>query len=200
MGRAMRWRKTEMDHRRLLLVGVLCFAAPVAFISFALAREHAAATGWIAMFCILALGYGLLAIIVVSSARSGSRAVRETSSAHPEAVLVCRALDEQVRPRGVRTLVAGSPGIMLVRGRGRGITPLWTIAWSEVAYADTGAERFKTGNKPALRIHTTAGHTKVLGLVSGYGLRNSPEQAEAAVGIVNAHRTSQPVRPPVLPQ
>jgi hypothetical protein len=196
----MRWRNADVDYRRLLLVGVSCFAVPVAFMSSVLAQEHAAATGWIAMFGILALGYGLLAIIVVSSARSGSRAVQETRSAHPEAVLVCRALDEQIRPRGVRTLVAGSPGIMLVRGRGSGIKPLWTIPWSEVAYADIGTERFKTGIRPALRIHTTTGHTKVLGLVSGYGLRNSREQAEAAASIVNAHRTPQPVRPPVAPQ
>jgi hypothetical protein len=176
-----------MDRSRAIVVGLICFAVPIVLISAVLAAQRSSAASWAAVFVVLIVGYGLLVSVVVLSSRSGTRGVLATRAAHPDALLVCRALDEQVRPRGVRTLVVDGTGISLVNGRGHRLKACWSLEWNDVAAAEASAANFRTGNKPALLIHTTVGQTKVIGLVSSHGLRHSPEETRSAAALITSH-------------
>lgn len=172
-------------HGRVL--GVLFFLPGPVLLSIALAVDGAPVGAWIVLFAVLAVGYGVLAGLVAGSRRSGTRAVTATRAAMPDALLVCRAIDERVRPRGVRLFVIDRIGIMLANGRGTRIKPVWRLPWEQIGSASPTQARFRSGSKPALRIQASNGETKALGLVTGYGFTHSIELTESAAELINRH-------------
>jgi hypothetical protein len=115
----------------------------------------------------------LLDLILVSAyilvARSGAKAVRETSLALPDAYLVCQATDTNPSyhlPAPMQLVVQPS-GVSLWNGRGTKFRPVWELAWADIAAADVieHTEAHTSGTRPAVRIARTDGQSKLLVLV-----------------------------------
>jgi hypothetical protein len=115
----------------------------------------------------------LLDLILVSAfilvARSGAKAVRETSRALPDAYLVCQATDTNPNyhlPAPLQLVVQPS-GVSLGNGRGTKFRPEWELTWADIAAAEVieHTQTHKSDTRPAVRITRTDGRSKLLVLV-----------------------------------
>jgi len=115
----------------------------------------------------------LLDLLLVSAfilvARSGAKAVRETSLALPDAYLVCQATDTNPNyhlPAPMQLVVQPS-GVSLGNGRGTKFRPKWELAWADIAAADVieHTEAHNSDTRPAVRITRTDGRSELVVLV-----------------------------------
>jgi hypothetical protein len=183
-----------LDTRRITLVLVFCFIAPMGVVILTTAMGNPQATDWAITLGMICGIIALVAAILIGSARMGRRALAATKASLHGSLFVYRAMDEQVVPRGVRLLTADRSGLALSGGRGAKLRQKWFIPWSDVESAEVTTARFHTGAKPALVIHLRAGDQRTLGLVGAYGISNPLRFAQDAAQIINGHRSGTAAR------